>query len=71
MSRFSNLTYDSSSQSAVVGAGMTWGQVYDALAPYGVSVVGGKLPDVGVSGLVLSGGDYLSPLPGFVLMIVG
>ena len=50
---------------------MTWGQVYDALAPYGVSVVGGKLPDVGVSGLVLSGGDYLSFLPGFVLMIVG
>ena len=70
MSRFSNLTYDSASQTAVVGAGMTWGQVYDGLAPYGVSVVGGRLPDVGVSGLVLGGGnDHFSFLPSFMLMI--
>ena len=71
MSRFSNLTYDASSQTAVVGAGMTWGQVYDALAPRGVSVVGGKFPDAGVAGVVLSAGNHhFSFLPSFVLRIV-
>ena len=50
---------------------MTWGEVYKALAPQGVSVVGGKLPNVGVSGLVLSGGDdQFSFPPSFVLMII-
>ena len=64
MSRFSNLAYNAGSQSAVVGAGMTWGQVYDALTPHGVSVVGGRFPDVGVAGLVLSAGNHhLSTLP--------
>ena len=71
MSRFSNLEYDPGSQTAVVGAGMTWGQVYDDLAPHGVSVVGGKFPDVGVAGVVLSAGDYhFSFLPSLVLRIV-
>ena len=71
MSRFSNLEYDSASQTAVVGAGMTWGQVYDALAPHNVSVVGGRSPDVGVAGLVLSAGnDYFSFLQSFLLIIV-
>ena len=56
MSRFSNFEYDPNSQTAVIGAGMTWGQVYDALAPYNVAVVGGRLPQVGVAGLLLSGG---------------
>ena len=57
MSRFSNLEYDPNFRTAVVGAGMTWGQVNDALAPYGVSAVGGRFPDVGVAGLVLSAGN--------------
>ena len=71
MSRFSTLEYDSGSQTAIVGAGMTWVQVYDALAPHGVSVVGGRFPDVGVAGLVLSAGNYhFSFLLNFILMIV-
>ena len=50
---------------------MTWGQVYDALAPRGVSVVGGKFPDAGVAGVVLSAGNHhFSFLLSFVLRIV-
>ena len=71
MSRFSNSKYDPGSQTAVIGAGMTWGEVYDALAPYNVTVVGGRVPDVGVAGLVLSAGnDRFSFPPSFVLTIV-
>ena len=36
---------------------MTWGKVYEVLALHDVSVVGGRFADVGVAGLVLSGGD--------------
>ena len=71
MSRFSKSEYDPVSQTAVIGAGLTWGEVYDFLEPYGVSVVGGRLPQVGVSGVILSGGiDQLKFLPSFVLIYV-
>ena len=65
MSRFSKSEYDPISQTVVIGAGLTWGEVYDVLALYNVSVVGGRLPDVGVSGLVLGGGNDHPESPGF------
>lgn len=44
-----------------VGAGCKWEDVYSALEPWGKTVVGGRLGDVGVMGLVLGGGlSYLS-----------
>ncbi|KAG5637113.1 hypothetical protein H0H81_005751 [Sphagnurus paluster] len=56
MSRFSQVTYDAVSQTAVVGAGLIWDDVYAALAPYNVNVVGGRVPGIGVAGFTLGGG---------------
>ncbi|KAL4071816.1 hypothetical protein J3A83DRAFT_4371787 [Scleroderma citrinum] len=56
MTRFSEVTYDSASQTAVVGTGLIWDDVYSALEPYGVNVVGGRITGVGVAGLTLGGG---------------
>ncbi|KAF9009152.1 FAD-binding domain-containing protein [Hymenopellis radicata] len=39
-----------------VGTGMTWDDVYAALDPYGVNVVGGRVPGPGVAGFSLGGG---------------
>ncbi len=44
-----------------IGAGSKWEDVYRALEPLGKTVVGGRLGDVGVTGLALGGGfSYLS-----------
>ena len=56
MYRFSEVKYDPSFGTAVVGAGLIWDQVYEALEPHGVSVVGGRVSGVGVAGFVLGGG---------------
>ncbi len=59
LTRFSQIKYDASSQTVAVGAGLLWDEVYDALEPYGVNVVGGRVPGVGVAGFSLGGGRYL------------
>ncbi|KAK8090173.1 6-hydroxy-D-nicotine oxidase [Apiospora hydei] len=41
---------------ASLGPGGRWGDVLEALTPQGVDVVGGRIPVVGVSGLILGGG---------------
>lgn len=56
MSRFSGITYDAASQSVVIGAGLIWDDVYAALEPYNVIVVGGRVTGVGVAGFALGGG---------------
>ncbi|KIJ66517.1 hypothetical protein HYDPIDRAFT_174587 [Hydnomerulius pinastri MD-312] len=56
MSRFSNVTYDPSTQTAKIGAGMIWDDVYAALEPYGMNVAGARVSGVGVAGLTLGGG---------------
>ncbi|KAJ7108943.1 FAD dependent oxidoreductase [Mycena crocata] len=56
MSRFSNVDYDAASGTARVGAGLIWDDVYTALAPFGVNVVGGRVSGVGVAGFTLGGG---------------
>lgn len=38
-----------------VGAGALWQDVYDALESHGLSVLGGRIGDVGVAGLTLGG----------------
>lgn len=40
---------------ATVGPGGRWGDVYAALDPYGVGVIGGRIPQVGIGGLILGG----------------
>lgn len=42
-------------ETASIGPGQRWGQVYDTLDPHNVSVIGGRIPNVGVGGLMLGG----------------
>ncbi|KIK94710.1 hypothetical protein PAXRUDRAFT_11879 [Paxillus rubicundulus Ve08.2h10] len=56
MSRFSDVTYNPSLQTATIGAGMIWDDVYATLQPHGVTVVGGRVSGVGVAGFTLGGG---------------
>jgi FAD/FMN-containing dehydrogenase len=57
MTRFKDIKVDSIAATVEVGAGLTWDQVYAALGPYGVNVVGGRVPGIGVAGLTLGGGE--------------
>lgn len=51
-----------------VGTGNLWGQVYEALEPYGLTALGGRASDIGVGGLTTGGGiSYYSNLYGWVL----
>ena len=63
MSRFSNAVYNAGSHMADIGAGLIWDDVYAALEPHGVNIVGGQVSGVGVAGLTLGGG-----LCGYLLM---
>ncbi|TFY66031.1 hypothetical protein EVG20_g5068 [Dentipellis fragilis] len=56
MTRFSEVTYHESSQTVDVGPGLIWDEVYSALAPQNVSVVGGRIEGVGLAGFTLGGG---------------
>ncbi|KAI0470908.1 putative FAD-binding oxidoreductase [Xylariaceae sp. FL0804] len=67
MSSFDAVEYDAAASVAVVGSGLRWADVYSALDPYNVTVVGGRIVDVGVGGLTLGSGlSYLSDLYGLV-----
>ena len=59
MTRFNEIRVNSTCGTVEVGAGLTWGEVYEALEPTGVNVVGGRSPVVGVAGLTLGGGEGL------------
>ncbi|KAK7038748.1 hypothetical protein VNI00_010633 [Paramarasmius palmivorus] len=56
MLKFNSIEYDEGLGTVKIGAGLVWGEVYLALAPHGVKVVGGRGPPVGVSGFLLGGG---------------
>jgi FAD/FMN-containing dehydrogenase len=57
MSRFRQIEYDPKLQSVVVGAGLIWDEVYGALEPLNVTVVGGRVIGIGVAGFTLGGGS--------------
>jgi FAD/FMN-containing dehydrogenase len=59
LSRFNKTKVKVASGTVEVGAGLTWDQVYAALEPTGVNVVGGRVPGVGVAGLTLGGGESI------------
>ena len=56
MFRFSEVIYNNASQTVDVGSGLIWDDVYAALEPFGVNVVGGRVTGVGVAGFSLGGG---------------
>jgi FAD/FMN-containing dehydrogenase len=58
MSRFDKVVYDAASGTVTFGAGLVWDDVYEALEPYGVNVVGGRVTGVGVAGFTLGGGKF-------------
>ena len=58
MYRFSDVVYNPVSQTADIGAGLIWDDVYAALELHGVNVVGSRLSGVGVAGLTLGGGSF-------------
>ncbi|RYP06146.1 hypothetical protein DL764_003322 [Monosporascus ibericus] len=65
LSGFNEVEYDASRNVAVVGSGLRWREVYSQLDQFNVTVVGGRVLDVGVGGLILGGGvSYLSGLYG-------
>ncbi|KAG1747886.1 FAD-binding domain-containing protein [Suillus paluster] len=65
---FSDITYDSASQTAKVGTGAIWDDVYLTLEALGVMVLGGKVTGVGVGGVVLGGGfSYLTNQHGLAI----
>ncbi|OAX38046.1 FAD-binding domain-containing protein [Rhizopogon vinicolor AM-OR11-026] len=61
MYSFSEVTYDPSAQTATIGTGLVWDDVYTQLEQLNVTVVGGKSTGVGVAGVILGGGySYFS-----------
>ncbi|THU80278.1 FAD-binding domain-containing protein [Dendrothele bispora CBS 962.96] len=60
MNRFKQITLNKDANKDVktvtVGTGLTWDEIYDELTPQNLNVVGGRVPGVGVGGLLLGGG---------------
>ena len=56
LSPMKDIQVDAAAHRIRVGAGLTWGEVNDALQPYGLAATGGFVSVTGVSGLTLGGG---------------
>lgn len=56
MTRFNQTVYNAASGTADIGTGQVWDDVYAALEPFNVNVVGGRVTGVGVAGFTLGGG---------------
>ncbi|KAI8822709.1 uncharacterized protein EV422DRAFT_566375 [Fimicolochytrium jonesii] len=66
LEKLNKVSYDTPTATARIGPGARWGQVYQYLNHYNVSVAGGRVSSVGVGGLLLSGGiSYHSAQDGF------
>ena len=59
LSRFNDTKVNVDNGTVEVGPALTWDEVYGTLAPIGMSVIGGRVPGVGVAGLTLGGGEFL------------
>ncbi|PHH68453.1 hypothetical protein CDD80_7499 [Ophiocordyceps camponoti-rufipedis] len=59
LSRLDDLVYESGNKTVTVGTGNKWTAVYSLLDQHDVTVVGGRILDVGVGGLLL--GSKSSP----------
>ncbi|KAH8647546.1 putative 6-hydroxy-D-nicotine oxidase [Tricladium varicosporioides] len=58
LQRLNQITVNADKTVASVGPGGRWGDVYAALDPHNVSVIGGRIPSVGIGGLILGGGYF-------------
>ncbi len=67
MHKLDQVAYDTATGHVTIGTGARWGTVYNFLDQFNLTVVGGRVMDVGVGGLTLGGGlSYLSDLYGLV-----
>ncbi|KAF2237141.1 putative 6-hydroxy-D-nicotine oxidase [Viridothelium virens] len=56
--RLNQVTVSEDQKVVSLGPGGIWGDVYAALDAYDFSVIGGRLPNIGVGGLILGGGLF-------------
>lgn len=56
MSKFTQVVLSKDKKTVEIGMGLTWLDVYKALDEHGLAVTGGRVPSVGVPGLLLGGG---------------
>jgi FAD/FMN-containing dehydrogenase len=56
LARFDTFNVNPEAQTVDLGPSLLWDDVYDRLNQYGVTVIGGRIPGVGVGGLILGGG---------------
>lgn len=56
LEKLNNLSLNEDKSITGVGAGLRWQAVYEYLADFGLACVGGRVPDVGVGGLLTGGG---------------
>ena len=57
LTRFNTVKVNTKAQTVEIGPGLTWDDIYQRLDPYGVTVIGGRVPGVGVGGFILGGGE--------------
>lgn len=55
LKNFDQIKVSKDKKTVEIGGGQTWGPVYKALEPQNLMVVGGRVSDVGVGGLLLGG----------------
>ncbi|KAL5340068.1 hypothetical protein BJX70DRAFT_397084 [Aspergillus crustosus] len=68
LQELNEITLNRDKSIASIGPGNRWGQVYKALEPHGLAVVGGRASEIGVGGLLTGGGiSYFSNLYGWAL----
>ncbi|KAF4549947.1 FAD-binding domain-containing protein 74 [Elsinoe fawcettii] len=66
LNRLVDITLSEDKATVAVGAGNRWREVYQALEPEGLYVIGGRLSSIGVAGVTLGGGvNYLINKYGF------
>ncbi|KAL4989543.1 hypothetical protein BDW68DRAFT_186378 [Aspergillus falconensis] len=56
LTEFNQVQLSNGKSTAGIGVGLRWRDVYKALEPHGLAVAGGRVPSVGVPGLILGGG---------------
>jgi hypothetical protein len=63
LSELNNITLSPPKDVVSVGPGATWGKVYENIEKHHLTVVGGRVTDVGVGGLILGGVSNFSLPP--------
>lgn len=65
LDRLTKTVFDPSTSLVSIGPGNRWGEVYEHLEQFNRTMVGGRVPTVGVGGLTLGSGlSYLTDLHG-------